>query len=95
MSSILQQAKNALRSRIKNIFKTTRIDCSQPEKLKVATPKLYQKPALKKLTLEQTKLLLIGHSSIGTDGANDLLGLIFPDPGYTRPDQTRLEKLSA
>jgi len=40
----------------------------------------YKKPSLKKLTLEQAKLLLIGHFSIGTEGASDLLSVLFPDP---------------
>jgi hypothetical protein len=47
----------------------------------------YKKPSLKKLTLEQAKLLLIGHFSIGTEGASDLLSVLFPDPGYVQPER--------
>jgi hypothetical protein len=96
----LQQVKIALRTKIKNIFKVIRADSAEPERGDAAVPRPYQKPTLKKLTPEQAKLLLIGHSSIGTEGANDLLGLIFPDPvfprpGYSRPGQTRPEQASA
>jgi hypothetical protein len=39
----------------------------------------YQKPQATKLTLEQAKLKLLGRSSEGDTGANDLLRLLFPD----------------
>lgn len=81
-----QQAKIVLGSQIKNVFKTIRLDRSESEML-IRSKKSYQKPTLKKLTSEQAKLLLIGHFSIGTEGANDLLDVIFPDPGHSQPEQ--------
>jgi hypothetical protein len=41
--------------------------------------KPYKKPQATKLTLEQAKLKLLGHSSEGNNGANDLLRLLFPE----------------
>jgi hypothetical protein len=35
--------------------------------------KQYQPPGLRKLTPEQAKLLLIGHASMGNEGAKELL----------------------
>lgn len=77
---LFQQAKIGLR--IKNIFKVIPDDSSQPEKLSAPISKLYKKPTAKKLTPEQAKLLLIGYSTVGTEGAIDLLGLIFSDPVF-------------
>jgi hypothetical protein len=88
----LQQAKTVLSSQIKNILKTIRLDRSESEMLKVGNKRNYQKPTLKKLTSEQAKLLLIGHFSIGTEGANDLLDVIFPDPGHSQPGQKSSEQ---
>jgi hypothetical protein len=87
-----QQAKIVLGSQIKNVFKTIRLDRSESEMLNVGSKKSYQKPTLKKLTSEQAKLLLIGHFSIGTEGANDLLDVIFPDPGHSQPGQKSSEQ---
>jgi hypothetical protein len=41
--------------------------------------KPYKKPQVTKLTREQAKLRLLGRSSEGDEGANDLLRLMFPD----------------
>jgi hypothetical protein len=41
--------------------------------------KPYKKPQVTKLTLEQAKLRLLGRSSEGNEGANDLLRLMFPE----------------
>jgi hypothetical protein len=55
-----------------------------------ATPirKPYKKPQATKLTLEQAKLKLLGHSVEGDNGANDLLRLLFPEvaPEKRKPD---------
>jgi hypothetical protein len=88
-----QQVKFILHSQIKNIFRTIRPDSSQPERLD-GEKKTYQKPTLKKLTPEQAKLLLIGHSTIGTEGAKDLLDLIFRDPGASQLEQISSEQAS-
>jgi hypothetical protein len=42
--------------------------------------KEYQRPSLRRLTPEQAKLLLIGHATIGDQGAKDLMDVVFPDP---------------
>lgn len=41
--------------------------------------KPYEKPTVTKLSLEQAKLKLLGHASMGRQGAKDLLKLMFPD----------------
>jgi hypothetical protein len=48
--------------------------------------KKHEKPALRKLTPEQAKLLLVGHASAGDRGATDLLELMFPESGYSMED---------
>jgi hypothetical protein len=41
--------------------------------------KAYERPTVTKLTPEQAKLKLLGHASTGSQGAKDLLELMFPD----------------
>lgn len=49
----------------------------------------YQTPRLTKLTPEQAKLKLLGHLSVGDQGAKDLLDLCFPEPrGPENPSLT-------
>lgn len=43
--------------------------------------KKYSPPQLRKLNPEQAKLILIGHAMAGDDGAKELMGVIFPEPG--------------
>jgi hypothetical protein len=43
----------------------------------------YSPPALRQRTLEQAKLLLIGHAWTGHRGARELLELLFPEPPKT------------
>jgi len=47
--------------------------------------KMYSPPTLNKLTPEQTKVILIGHSSSEDQGAKDLLDVLYPplEPGGT------------
>jgi hypothetical protein len=42
--------------------------------------KTYSPPKLNKLTPEQAKLLLIGHATVGDEGAKDLLDVLYPEP---------------
>jgi len=42
-------------------------------------PQSYEKPQLRKLTPEQAQLLLVGHASMGDQGAADLMELVFPE----------------
>jgi hypothetical protein len=42
--------------------------------------KEYQRPALRRLSPEQAKLLLIGHATMENPGAKDLMQVVFPDP---------------
>jgi hypothetical protein len=41
----------------------------------------YEPPRLTKLAPEQAKLKLLGHLSLGDQGAKDLLDLLYPEPG--------------
>ena len=43
--------------------------------------KEYEAPTVRKLTLEQATLILIGHATIGDQGAKDLMNLAFPERG--------------
>jgi len=52
-------------------------DCSAEAKSEA--PRQYQSPALRKLTPDQAKLLLIGHASMGDEGAREILELLFPE----------------
>lgn len=64
--------------RIKSPNKTT---ASSNLDLQNAQPALkpYEKPAARKLTLEQARLIVLGHSTLGDPGAQDLMPLLFPD----------------
>jgi len=55
----------------------------------VQTGEQYQKPAVRRLTPEQAKLLLIGHASVGNRGARDILELLYPpESGDSRRECT-------
>lgn len=41
---------------------------------------VYHPPRVTRLTPEQAKLKLLGHLSVGDQGAKDLLDLLFPEP---------------
>jgi len=45
----------------------------------------YESPRLTKLTPEQAKLKLLGHLSVGDQGAKDLLDVLFPEAGVSDP----------
>jgi len=45
-----------------------------------AGKKKYQAPVARKLTPEQAKLLLVGHATVGDQGAKELMELVFPEP---------------
>lgn len=42
-------------------------------------PKLYAQPAARKLTIEQARLIVLGHSTLRDPGALDLMPLLFPE----------------
>ena len=42
--------------------------------------KAYEKPALRKLSASQAKLLLLGEASVGNEEAKEILKLFYPDP---------------
>jgi len=42
--------------------------------------KAYEPPKLRHLTLEQAKLILIGHASITDQDTKELMDLVFPEP---------------
>ena len=43
--------------------------------------KSYRPPTLRRITLDQAKLFLVGHAYVGDKGAKKLLELLFPEPG--------------
>lgn len=52
----------------------------------------YQAPVARKLTPEQAKLLLVGHATVGDQGAKELMELVFPEP--SKFSETRDESVS-
>ena len=42
--------------------------------------KPYEQPILRKLKREQAILFLVGHAYVGDQGANELMGSLFPFP---------------
>lgn len=44
--------------------------------------KPYAPPAIRKLILEQARLLVLGHSTLRDRGAQDLMHLLFPDADH-------------
>jgi len=48
--------------------------------LEIDNRKVYERPALRKLTWEQATLFLVGQAYVGDKGARELLELLFPEP---------------
>lgn len=46
----------------------------------VTSKKQYEAPTARKLTIEQAKLILIGHATMGDQGAKELMNIAFPEP---------------
>lgn len=49
--------------------------------------KVYRRPTVKKLTVEETKAVLLDHAEKGDQGAKDLLRLVLPVTGDREPDE--------
>ena len=78
----LKQAMQALLGRARDLLPFFSPERRHPEPGQTVhkeVPKPYQKPRLRKLTPEQASLMLLGYSSVGDQGAKDLLALVFPD----------------
>jgi hypothetical protein len=45
-------------------------------------PKPYDKPAVRKLNLEQARLIVLGHSTLGDPGAHDLMPFLFTENSW-------------
>ena len=71
-SSLWNRAQGFLQVVFPNRFKP-RLARSQPAAV-------YAAPRVTKLTTEQAKLKLLGHLSVGDQGARDLLDLLFYEP---------------
>lgn len=52
----------------------------------------YERPMLKKLTPEQSKLRLFGHCTAGDAGARDLLDLLFPEQGRKQEESPHSDR---
>ena len=85
-SYLWNRAQGLLQLVFPNRFKP-RVARSQP-----AT--VYAPPRLTKLTMEQAKLKLLGHLSVGDQGAKDLLDLLFTEPVVesTAPEQEKSQR---
>ena len=73
----LQQAKNVLGSKIKNIFSLPRSKSPKVIPISSKSKKLYRKPDYQQLTPEQIKLILIAQFNMGDENAGDLLDQLF------------------
>jgi len=62
---------------------------TQDDEKKEKHRKPYEKPTATKLTPEQAKLKLLGHASMGDEGAKDLLKALFPE---IRSENSRSEE---
>ncbi len=60
-----------------NVYRSTHSDAESP----ATASRKYSPPQMRKLNPEQAKLILIGHAMTGDEGANELLGLVFPEQG--------------
>ena len=79
----LEQTMQALLGRARDLlpfFSPKRWHPEPRQTIYEEVPKVYLKPALRKITPEQASLLLIGHASVGAQGARHLLEVVFPDP---------------
>jgi len=50
----------------------------EPRQTVCEVPKKYHNPTLRKITAEQASLMLLGHATVGDQGAKDLLAIVFP-----------------
>ena len=57
----------------------SRIPARLPITQSAPFPPPYDKPTVRKLTLEQGRLIVLGHSTLRDPGAQDLMPLLFPD----------------
>jgi hypothetical protein len=71
----IQRAKASLRNRARKLFGLTPAD--RKPFSETAADKKYQTPALRQITPEQATLLLIGHATIGDQGAKELMEVVF------------------
>ena len=71
-----QPAKEVLLSQVEEFLEPFRR--GRPE-VSEEGPKLDQKPTLTKLTPAQARMLIVGHASVGDQGAKDLMEVLFPD----------------
>ena len=73
-----------LRQTSQALLKATRLArlfCRKPpvQDRSVCVPKSYERPAVRKLTLEQARLLALGHVEVGKEVDSEFMKLLFPD----------------
>jgi hypothetical protein len=71
----IQRVKALLRNRARKFLGLTQID--RKPFSETTAPRKYQKPALRQITPEQATLLLIGHATIGDQGAKEFMEVVF------------------
>lgn len=69
-----------MRKHARTVFAVIFRNRFKPRRFRPQQSARYESPRLAKLTLEQAKLRLLGHLSIGDQGAKDLLELLFSEP---------------
>jgi hypothetical protein len=71
----IQRVKASLRNQGRKFLGLTQID--RKPFSETAAPRKYQKPALRQITPEQATLFLIGHATIGDQGAKEFMEVVF------------------
>lgn len=74
------QVRSFVRNRARRVLELMLPKRFQPAAPPPQRPMAYEPPRLARLTPEQAKLKLLGHLSVGDQGAMDLLDLMFPEP---------------
>lgn len=77
---IHQQVRSFVRNRARRVLEVVFPNRFKPTAPPLQRPMAYEAPRLARLTPEQAKLILLGHLSVGEQGAKDLLDLLFPEP---------------
>lgn len=77
---VLQPVRSYLWNRAQGLLQRVFPNRFKPRVAQSQPATVYAPPRLTKLTTEQAKLKLLGHLSVGDQGAKDLLDLLFHEP---------------
>lgn len=78
-NSAYEHVRWFMRKHARGVFAVIFENRFKPRRFRPPQSRRYESPRVAKLTLEQAKLRLLGHLSIGDQGAKDLLELMFSE----------------